>query len=62
MLLMIAIFLMRSTVPVVSMVPADTAGSREQDDDAYQTKNQFHIFFCFVISCERLSSGVIDSV
>lgn len=67
MLLTIAIFLVTSMVPVVSMVPADTAGSREQDDDAYQTKNEFHMFFLFcdflrapLVRCNRfcLANGV----
>jgi hypothetical protein len=59
---MTAIFLTTAKFPVVSVVGEDAAGSGEQGGDAYQTKDEFHIFFHFVISSEGFSPGAIDSL
>ena len=60
--IMTAVFLTAAIFPVASMARTTAAGSRKQDDNACQTKDEFHIFSYFVISSEGSSSGAIDSL
>ena len=59
---MLPIFLVTAIFSDAPSTRKNAAGSREQGDNAYQQKDGFHIYCCFVISYEDSSSVVINSL